>query len=432
MTQSGDNDAISDSPLIAFIFVIFPKITETFVLREILQIKKLGMHVEIFSLIRPKAGGKIHPEAEILKQKTHYSRWFFSRKLWASNFFFLIRNPLRYLFLLARLLFGSMKQPVLLAKTFAIFPKSVHFARLAQKLNVQHIHSAFAAHNATSAMIMSELSGITYSVSSDQYDLVIETALHRQKLSKAIFVRTISSFNVNLIEKHFGRDIRSKTHLIFRGVDLQKYQPGSAHDDIAKDNQFAILCVAALEEKKGHRFLIEAVYNLKRKGRKVHCTLVGDGPLHNELIQQIYKLKVSDTVSMLGEQTQQEVLDLLQKSDCYVLPSIITPTKRMEGIPNVLMEAMACKIPVVATTISGVPELVEDGKSGLLVPPENADALNRAIAFIQDNPEAAKNFSGAGREKVEREFNTEKNVDKLWQLLLKAIACGKVNTLDTK
>jgi glycosyltransferase involved in cell wall biosynthesis len=104
----------------------------------------------------------------------------------------------------------------------------------------------------------------------------------------------------------------------------------------------------------------------------------------------------------------------------------------MEGIPNVLMEAMACKIPVVATTISGVPELVEDGKSGLLVPPENADALNRAIAFIQDNPDAAKNFSGAGREKVELEFNTEKNVDKLWQLLLKAIACGKVNTLDTK
>jgi glycosyltransferase involved in cell wall biosynthesis len=269
-------------------------------------------------------------------------------------------------------------------------------------------------------MIMSELSGITYSVSSDQYDLVIETALHRQKLSKAIFVRTISNFNVHLIEKHFGRDIRSKTYLIFRGVDLQKYQPRPHNHTTERENRFTVLCVAALEQKKGHSFLLKALHNLKTQGRDISCILAGDGPLRNRLLQQINDLKINDIVTMVGQQTQQEVLDLVQKSDCYVLPSIITPTKRMEGIPNVLMEAMACELPVVSTSISGIPELIESGTSGLLVPPENVEALAGAIAYIQDNPDVANRFGKAGRIKVAKDFDTVKNVEKLWQLIINA------------
>ena len=424
MNHSKSNIRTKADTNIAFIFVVFPWITETFILREILQLQKLGVHPEIFSLQSPPANRIIHPEAASLAKQTHYSPFFFSWHLWSSHLYYLRHCPVRYLGLLARLISGSVKQPVLLAKTLAIFPKCVNFARIAQKLKIQHIHSVYAAHSATCAMIMAELTEIPCSTSSDQYDLVVETALHPQKLSKAQFVRTISNFNVKLIENRYGKDIRYKTHVIYRGIDLQRYRSRQNSFGAKTDSTFNILCVAALEPKKGHCFLLEAVKCLKEQGRNIKCILVGDGPSRNRLHKQILGLKITDEVIMVGDQTQKEVLTWLHKSNCFVLPSIIAAGERMEGIPNALMEAMACELPVVSTTISGIPELVEDRKNGLLVPPEDVDHLAQAISYLQDNPILAKKLGKTAREKVVLSFNTEKNVGKLLHLLLKAIDNG--------
>jgi len=406
--------------MIAFIFITFPKITETFILREILQLQKLGVRIEIFSLLNPSSRNIVHPEAAELVSKTHYSPWLLSLQLWHAHFFYLTRCPIRYLRLFLRLVAGSARQPVLLVKTIAIFPKCVFFARIAQKAGIQHIHATFASHTATCAMVMAELMQIHYSVTAAAYDLFVETPLLKKLLSHAQFVRTISNFNVRLIQERYGEYIASKTYLVRRGIDMHRFRPTPFHSQI-DDRNFAILCVATFEHKKGHQFLLKAISILRKQDRNIKCVLIGNGPLRNQITDQIEHLKIQDAVIMVGTKTQEEVLEWLKKSDCFVLPSIIGPGGRKEGIPNVLIEALSCGLPVVATNISGIPEIIKDRESGLLVLPEDVDALVAAISYIQDHPLLAQKLGMAGREIVKRDFNIEENAKKLWNLFMNVL-----------
>jgi glycosyltransferase involved in cell wall biosynthesis len=210
--------------------------------------------------------------------------------------------------------------------------------------------------------------------------------------------------------------------VIRRGIDLNRFKPAPTAGVRRVDNIFRILCVGTLEIKKGQRYLIDAVARLINEGRRVKCSFVGDGPIGDILRRHVKKLGLTDCIIFLGSRTQQEVLEYLQSSDVFVLPSIIGPGNRMEGIPNALMEAMACELPVVATNLSGTPELVRDGENGLLVSPRDDRALALAIARLQDSPGLARSFGGAGRITVQIDFNQEINIAALLELYRRAIA----------
>ena len=406
-----------DRPGVAFVLVRFPKVTETFVLREMLQLEKMGVRIEVFSLLPPQPGVVVHPEAEALMKRTHYAPSFFSPKMWKEALGAVGRDPLGLSRLAGRMVLDAAASPALLAKTLFILPKCLYFGVLARKLGLRHIHSAFASHSAACALAASRVSGLPYSMSSDQYDLSVETALHPLKLAATRFLRLISRFNMDLVKKRFGRGPLPPMHIVLRGVDTARYTPSG---EVMRGEVMRLLCVASLEERKGHLHLLEALSMLRSQGRKAVLVLVGRGPFEGRIRKRISQLGLEDAVELAGGKTQAQVLDLLHRSDAMVLASVVTPEGRTEGIPNSLMEAMACRLPVVSTRISGIPELIEDGVNGLLAPQRDAVALAAALAALQDDPDRAVEMGRRGRRTVVERFDIVKNTATLWELIREA------------
>jgi glycosyltransferase involved in cell wall biosynthesis len=170
-----------------------------------------------------------------------------------------------------------------------------------------------------------------------------------------------------------------------------------------------LVCVGTLHEVKGQRFLVEACRLLADQGVDVECCLVGAGSDESALREQISALGLADRVHLKGELTRPQIAELLRTSDVLVTPSVPTRRGKREGIPIVLMEAMASGVPVVASRISGIPELVEDGVSGLLVPPGEPAALARALTRLHDDKDLRRQLALSGRAKVEREFDVERS-----------------------
>jgi glycosyltransferase involved in cell wall biosynthesis len=201
------------------------------------------------------------------------------------------------------------------------------------------------------------------------------------------------------------------------GVDTGLFQPRSKALRSAGD-PLTIVCVGSLEEKKGQRYLVEACEILRARGVNFMCHLIGDGATREALAQQIAAAGLDDMVRLEGGQPRSEVARFLQSADVVALPSIVTKSGKMEGIPVALMEPLACEVPVVSTRISGIPELVEDGVTGLLVPPADAAALADALQRLAEQPELGLRMGRAGREKVLAEFDLATEGQELARLML--------------
>ena len=176
---------------------------------------------------------------------------------------------------------------------------------------------------------------------------------------------------------------------------------------------FSLLCVGTLNEVKGQRFLIEACRLLSEDGVELVCTLVGDGPDRARLARAVAAAGLEGRVTFAGRRTRADVAGLLGSAHAVVAPSVPTAEGKREGIPVVLMEAMASGVPVVASRISGIPELVEDGVSGLLAPPGDPQGLAAALRLLHDDPGLCERLGRAGREKVEAEFDVQASAAEL-------------------
>jgi glycosyltransferase involved in cell wall biosynthesis len=183
-----------------------------------------------------------------------------------------------------------------------------------------------------------------------------------------------------------------------------------------------LLCIGTLHEVKGQAFLLEACRLLKEMGYPFSCRFVGDGPDKAALAAQAANAGLDGSVHFLGRRTREEIVRLIQEADVLVAPSVASQDGRREGIPVVLMEAMACKLPVVASRLSGIPELVKDGKTGLLVPPGDAEALAEALAYLYKQPEKRQQLGQAGRERILQTFDLHKNAAELAQRFQKETA----------
>jgi glycosyltransferase involved in cell wall biosynthesis len=199
--------------------------------------------------------------------------------------------------------------------------------------------------------------------------------------------------------------------VIHCGVDTQVFQPRLADAVLERrTGLFTILCIGTLHEVKGQTYLIEACRLLQERGiEDFACHFIGDGPDMSDLVEQVKQGGLADRVHFHGRLTRQEIAELLHTADLVVTPSVPTSNGRREGIPVVLMEAMGSGVPVVASRLSGIPELVEDGRSGLLVAPSDVPALADALERLYNDPDLQRRFSVAGRDKVVREFDLYKN-----------------------
>lgn len=396
---------------IAYTMSRFPKLSETFILNEITEIERLGSGIELFPLQREDEP-VVHPEARRWVGRAHFSP-FVSPRVLAAQLYWLRKRPRAYLGVWWSALAGNARSRKFLLRALAIVPQAAHFARQMEAADVGHIHAHWATHPALSAYVIHRLTGIPYSFTAHSTDIYVDRTMLGEKLAHATFVVTISAYNQSLLHEWYPR-ARGKVVVVHCGVDPGVFAPRRAR---ARGGTFTILCVARLLEVKGHPYLLQSCARLKAQGVRFRCLLVGDGPDRAEIEAQVRELGLEDCVELLGAQPQHVVSDLMATSDVVVLTSRTTSRGQKEGIPVVLMEAMATGLPVVASELGAIPELVDHQRTGLLVPERDVVAIADALGTLCEDPAYAERLGEAGRRKVLDEFDLRKNAATLHRLL---------------
>ena len=398
---------------VAYIMSRFPKLSETFVLYEMAELQRQGVQVEVFPLMNERAP-VMHEEAQPLVERAHYMP-FLSLPILHAQLHFFRSQPRRYIGLWLEVMRGTWGSANFFLGGLAFLPKAVRFAYQMKQIKVAHVHAHFANHPTLAALIVHRLLGTPFSFTAHAHDIYVDRHMLAQKVRAAAFVIAISEYNKELIVQHCGPDVRDKVFVVHCGVDTTLFQPRTK---ARRDGPLNVVCVGSLEEKKGQRYLVDACRILKSRGVDFICHLIGDGQTRQALEQQIQEAGLTGQVVLEGGRPRDEVARFLQQADVVALPSIITKSGKMEGIPVALMEPLACEVPVVSTRISGIPELVEDGVTGLLVPPADATALANALERLVQEPDLGRQMGRAGREKVLREFDLSKNAAKLAMLMV--------------
>lgn len=397
---------------VAYMMSWFPAVTETFILYEILELERLGVHVEVFPLFG-RHGTVSHPGAGKLIARAHYRRMF-SWALLSAQLSWLWHSPLRYLGAWWMALSGNWRSWGFLVRALVVIPKAMLFAREMQRLQIEHIHAHWATHPTLAALVIQRMTGLNFSFTCHAHDLFMDRTMLDQKLAAASFAVTISEFNRKMLSDLYGEEAARKIIVVRCGVDQDIFRPRPR----ARTSQVPIiLCVASLRDYKGHSHLIEACRQLKEAGTRFRCLLVGDGPLRKQLEAEAAAAGLQAEVEFLGSRRRNEVAALMARADVVVQPSVVAASGQMEGIPVSLMEALASEAPVVATRISAIPELIRDEETGLLVPEKDPRALCVALLRVLSDRNLAQRLGRNGRRWVLQHFNLRGNVVRLAESL---------------
>lgn len=373
----------------------FPNVTETFVVNEWWALEG-RFRMELASLIRERVDA-LHPQTERLLPRVHFAPLLGLATV-RANLSALRSRPRPYLTTLRDVLAGSRGRPNGgLLKGLVVFWKAVSLARLVEEKRVDHVHAHFISHPATAAWVVHRLTGVPFSITAHANDLFVQPALLERKIEEARFVATISEFN----RDHLGRAAprAGRIELVHCGVDLDRFpfRPGRGAS--------RLLSVGRLEPTKGHDDLLRAFAEVAAGAPDVSLEIVGSGPERHRLERLVEDLGLAGRVRLRGALTTEDVRELFAEADMFVLAARRHPSGRMDGIPVALMEAMASGLPVVTTSLSGIPELVVDEETGLLVPPESPPQLAAAIRRLLAEPALRERLVAAARERVAARFD---------------------------
>jgi glycosyltransferase involved in cell wall biosynthesis len=405
---------------VAYFLLYFPRWTETFIAEEIRNLRARGWEVEIVSLLRPSLG-PTQPESRELLGCTWYAPGLFTFDLWTAQAHFLRVAPRRYIGSLWEL----VKQPSStsgvsgLMKRLMMFVRAVSAARHLEASGVQLLHAHFAWLAGGAAWVCARLLGIPYTVTVHAFDVFSrKNELLPLVCGDARRVISISEANRAAVSKVTGTPIS----VIHCGVDAARLgRLANMRPDGPGSGGLRILSVGSLIAKKGHRYLIEACGRLLAGGIDFSCTIIGDGPDRSALEEQVRSARLEDYVLLAGPKTHDEVIAACLVHDIFVLSASVAPDGDRDGIPVVLMEAGAVGLPVISTAISGIPELVHHGVTGLLVPPGDSAALAEAIRALAADSGLRARLGAKAREWVEAEFEIRTNVEKLEEVLEEVI-----------
>lgn len=297
------------------------------------------------------------------------------------------------------------------------FVPAVCLAMYWRKKRIGHIHAHWAHTATTIAMHTAELLGIGFSFTGHANDLFVHRVALAAKLRRARFVVCISEFHRQYYLA-LGAD-PARLQVVYCGIDTQRFQPAEFMEDSDDTHCPYILGVGRLVEKKGFHRLIEACAELRDRGLEYDCVIAGSGPEETALRQLAKRLELGDRVTITGRAVLQEDLEpLLRTATVFALPCVRDRDGDMDGLPQVLIEAMACGIPVVSTVLVGIPDLVHDGLNGLLVPPENAVALADALERMIGHPQWARDLGVAGMAWARLHFDRNDAIRRLRELFI--------------
>lgn len=415
---------MTNSTKIVYLLLHFPYLTETFVAEEIAELRQQGMEIQIASLLAP-GPGEVQPLSQTLQQDTWYAPGVTSRQGWSAQLYFLRHH----FFLYFSLLFTLLRQPypeqphVVFAKRLVIFFKAVATARWLQQHHedAEVIHSHFAWLSGAAAWICSRLLARPYTVTVHAYDLYQATDLLGLVCRNANHIVAISDYNRQHLLQ-LGYCDESAISVIHCGTHFsQTTMVEKWADEPDLDQPIRLISVGSLNLKKGHTYLIEACRLLRERGLNLQCTIIGTGTYRDALTQQIEAHGLSRHVKLLGALPHPKVLQAYQDHDIFVLAARVAPNGDRDGIPVVMMEAAASGLPLVSTQVSGIPELVQHEKTGLLSPPEDPEALANAIERLADDPQLRHELGANAFALAQREFKIETNVVRLQRMFRQCV-----------
>jgi glycosyltransferase involved in cell wall biosynthesis len=401
---------------IAYIVKAWPRLSETFILNEIVGLERRGVSIRIFSVKDPNPD-PIHDRVALVRANVTYLSL---RTHWKSslpaNLRSLRRRPGRYVrtLLMAMVKVISHRRrhrgsPALGLRALAALRHLLEAGYLADALfdrPATHLHAHFASSPALVALLASRITGVPYTVTAHAKDIYVSHPDDlRAKLREARAVVTCTEYNRQHLLSRYPRECGGKVFRVYHGLDHSLFR--CAPSPVADPPETVILSVARLVEKKGLDDLLAAVEILRLRGRRVRLEIIGTGPLRDTLKAQAKHLGLEDRVRLLGAQSHEAVCLAYRRASVFALPCKVAADGDRDGIPNVLLEAVASGVPVVSTPVSGIPELIECDRSGLLVEPSNPAMLADALDRILESPELRARLTEAARAKLEAHFSLE-------------------------
>lgn len=406
----------SDDSVLSLVYLIgtYPLLTTTFIDREIRALEARGVDVKVVSMRRP-TGRRLSAVQESTVSGVTYVLPVDLLRVVLTNFRYLVREPATYLATLYSLVKGSHATLKQRFKTSLHFAMGVHVTGLVEPMGPSRVHAHFVDRATTVAMVVSKLLDVPYSATAHANDIYVDPVLLAEKIGHSDFVVTCTGYNADHLAT-LGDE--NKIHLIHHGLDLSIHQ--LADRELVEPP--VVLAVGQLKEKKGFRHLIEACRLLVRDGVEFRCEIVGEGVLRDMLQDQIDVGGLGDCVRLLGAADNDTVIERMRAATVFALPSVVTAEGDRDGIPNVILEAMAVGLPVVSTRVSAIPEVVIDSETGILVEPEDPEALATALGRLLSDSALRDRLGRKARALVERDFEIGRNVA---QLLLRFSASGR-------
>lgn len=401
---------------IAYLARNLPVISETFIVREIAGLRRLGVKVKPLSL-HACDRTVIHPEIPDLAGEVAVLICPRNPKFWLAHLFFALFSPIRYWGCLWRYVLTLKDSRRRAVRAWLYFAVAPYAALICRDAGIVHIHAHFANAATTIAMMAAHLLGITFSFTvHSHYETFIDNLLLPQKLTSASFVVSVSQFFIDKLQRHYPEAAQTDFHLIRCGIDTEAYAPVPPPNN----PQPIILSVGRLVDTKGFPTLIEACALLRDRNLPFRCLIIGDGPDKYLLFEMIKKYGLSDQVTLLGRKQPAEIESYYAQSALLALPCCVSKLHDEPGnhdcLPFVLIEAMAKGIPVISTPMGAIPELVRDGETGLLIEPENPEALAAAIIRLLQDQDLAQRLAQAGRAQVVQEFDVSQTTSHLMHL----------------
>ena len=387
---------------VVYIVRSWPRLSQTFIVNEVLALERRGVQLDIVSLVR-SGETVVQPQVADVRAQVSYLDEPTRRRVHPHRAAF-AAAPGRYI--CALLL--CLRRPGLAAGygDSSALQCFRHAARIAAGINAlrgpgrpSHVHAHFAHDPALVGMLVAKLTGLPFSFTGharDLYQIPAESLAARA--AHATTLVTCCEANVTYIRETLP-DAQIPVEVIHHGVDLERFAPPASRDHGGAP---VLVSVGRLVEKKGFGDLLHA---LSRLDEPFSCRIYGDGPLHEELVQLRDELGLADRVEFMGARDSEEIVAALATADAFVLTPTETPDGDRDGIPNVLVESMACGLPVVTTTAGGITELVSHDVNGLLCEPEDVDGITRSIATVVADPELRHRLGAAGRRTVEADYD---------------------------
>jgi len=431
---------------LAYLVNLYPLLSETFIVSEVKNLEQAGLNVQVFSLFKPKPNQNELADAALKEQTLYWTPYLRLSKLLPAHFFFLTRHPLAYLKTLSyafrhrnrsasfvSLIRGSMngveqrrqmshsdRQNILL-HFFLVMP----FAAMILREGYTWVHAAFANIPSSFALLTLRLTGVAYSVSAHAMDIFIRPELLEEKFNHARFVVTCNRYNKTYLLENYSGIQGEKIHPIYHGSDLDHFNTIAPNEQVEPP---VLLSVGRLVKKKGLGVLLQTALILMEKKVPFQIWIVGEGPERSwlELFCRINHLH--ERVKFWGAIPPDQVKKFYQQATLFVLPCVQDENGDRDGIPNVIAEAMAMRLPVVSSRLSAIPELVEDQVTGRLIPPNDPRELAAVLQELLEQPDKAAQMGARGRIRVEEVFDARKTMQELIALFKSHLSDANMNS----